>query len=187
MDVLVLNADVSPVSLFPISTLSWRAAIKAVFLDSVSVVEEYEAWEVHSPSTTMRVPSVVMTRQFLHYNRGVSYSDEHIFLRDRYTCQYCGKVASPKNLTLDHVIPASHGGKTTWDNITTACPPCNFKKGNDARIVPSVKPRKPTYYEMLAIRKEYPLMVPCPSWTNYLSWPEDKLLFSNKKILRSSI
>lgn len=181
MQVLVLNADYAPVSQLPLSTMPWQAAVRAIFLDTVSVVAEYDDWEVHSPSLTMRVPSVVMTKRYLHYQRRTTFSDRNLFLRDRYTCQYCHRVFPENSLTMDHVLPCRYGGETTWENITTACGPCNFRKGCDRKIVPMKKPYRPTYYELLNIRKEYPLSVPCEKWVDYLDWPEEKLFVGSSK------
>ena len=184
MHVLVLNADSAPVSQLPLSTLRWEAAVKAIFSGTVVVVEEYDNWEVHSPSTTMRVPSVIMTKRYLHHKRKVSFASEKVFLRDRYTCQYCHRHAD--KLTMDHVLPRRHGGKTTWENIVSACGPCNFNKGDNRKIVPNRLPCKPSYYELLAIRKEFPLTVPCERWVDYLDWPESNL-YIGKNILRRTI
>lgn len=188
MDCLILNADLSPISLIPLSTAKWQDAIKAVFAGTVSVVAEYEDWQVHSPSVTIRVPSVVMTQRYLHFPRDVAFSDEQIFLRDHYQCQYCGKSFPPSKLTMDHVLPRKYGGQTTWDNISTACTPCNSKKGSNKKVVPSKRPRKPSYYEMIDLRKNYPLVVPCPQWGAYLGWPEENLFVreKEKKILRAN-
>jgi 5-methylcytosine-specific restriction endonuclease McrA len=186
MDTLVLNSDLMPVNQLPLSTIKWDDAIKAVYLDSVSVIAEYEDWEVHSPSVTMRVPSVIMTRRYLHFQRKIAFTPEQLYLRDRYTCQYCRKVFPEHKLTMDHVLPRKFGGKTTWENISTSCGPCNFKKGSNQRIVPSVMPVKPTYFQLLAIRKEYPLAIPCEQWIDYLDWPAENLFVKEKtkKILQ---
>ena len=183
---LILNADSSPLSLLPLTTIPWYNAIKAMYIGTVAVIEEYEDWDVHSPSTTIRVPSVIMTKRYLSSKRKISFSKDHIFLRDRYTCQYCHRVFPSNLLTMDHVVPNSHGGKKIWTNIVAACGPCNHEKGNNSRIVPNVLPKKPTYYELVNIRKEYPLSIPCPSWANYLDWPEDKL-YIGRNILRNTM
>ena len=191
MHVLVLNADYAPVSHLPLATMNWRQAIRAVFLDTVTVIAEYDDWEVHSPSVTMRVPSVIMTKQYLHFSRRVAFSDANLFLRDRYTCAYCQKAFPEHSLTMDHVLPCKYGGETSWENITTACGPCNFKKGHNRKIVPAKMPYKPTYYELLNIRKEFPLSVPSEQWVDYLDWPAEKLFISNGKkeniILRNTL
>jgi 5-methylcytosine-specific restriction endonuclease McrA len=183
---LILNADSAPLSLLPLTTIPWYNAIKAMCLGTVSVVEEYEDWEVHSPSMTIRVPSVLMTKRYLSSKRKISFSKDHIHLRDHYTCQYCYKVFPSSLLTMDHVVPHSHGGRKTWENIVSACGPCNHNKGDDHRIVPKRMPRKPSYYELVNIRKEFPLSIPCDTWANYLDWPEDKL-YIGRNILRDTM
>lgn len=187
MDCLILNSDLMPVNQIPLSTIKWTDAVKAVFIDAVAVVAEYDDWEVHSPSVTMRVPAVVMTRRYLNFQRNVAFSPAQIYLRDRYTCQYCMKVFPESRLTMDHVLPRKHGGKTTWANIASSCGPCNLRKGSNKKIVPKVMPRRPTYYELLAIRKEYPLIIPCEKWIDYLDWPSDNLFVSGKNILRDTL
>ena len=86
---LVLNADFRPLSYFPLSLLSWQDAITAVFKDHVSVVAEYDKW-VSSPSTKMRLPSVVALRDYIPMPKRVAFTRFNVFLRDRFRCQYCG-------------------------------------------------------------------------------------------------
>lgn len=187
---LVLNADAAPISILPLSTMPWQDAIRAVYLESVTVLHEYDTWDVHSPSTTMSVPAVVMSRAYINVDRRMGWSDRYVFLRDRYTCQYCGHVFPENELTLDHVTPRKYGGKTGWDNIVSACSPCNSRRGCDASIRPMNMPVKPSYWELVSKRKEYPLIVPHASWGEYLNWPEEKLVISGKnyrKNLRSDL
>ncbi len=172
-----------PVNYLPLSVIGWQNAIRAVILDTVAVVAEYEDWEIHSQNLTMKVPSIIMSKRHLHFDHQVAFSDEKVFLRDRFTCQYCHTVFSENRLTMDHVVPRSKGGKTTWTNITTACGPCNFNKGSNRKIVPIKMPHKPSYYELLGIRKEYPLVVHREDWADFLDWPEENIRFSDKKIL----
>ena len=126
---LVLNADFRPMSYFPLSLLSWQDAVHAVFSERVSVVAEYDTW-VRSPSTRIRLPSVVALRKYQRSARRVAFTRFNVFLRDRFTCQYCGEAFASSALTFEHVIPRSRGGQTTWSNIVTACMPCNTGKGN---------------------------------------------------------
>ncbi len=172
---LVLNQDAMPLGLLPVSALHWEDAIKAIYLGNVVIVHEYENWEVRSPSQTWRVPSVVMTRIYVKQARAVVFSSENVFIRDRHTCQYCMERFPSRELTKDHVLPAKYGGRTYWENIVAACMPCNQRKGHDKRIVPKVKPRRPTYYEMVDRAREYHLTVPDASWLPYLGWPEDRV------------
>ena len=104
--VLVLNADFRPLSYYPLSLWSWQDAIKAVFLDRVNIVSEYET-AVHSPSFSMRLPSVVSLKSYVKPSRHPAFTRFNVFLRDRFSCQYCG---GQQHLTFDHVLPRRLGG-----------------------------------------------------------------------------
>ncbi len=123
---LVLNADFRPLSYYPLSLWSWQDTIKAVFLDRVNIVEEYDH-AVRSPTFEMRLPSVVSLKTYVKPSSHPAFTRFNVFLRDRFSCQYCG---SRDDLTFDHLIPRSRGGQTTWDNVVAACSPCNLRKGN---------------------------------------------------------
>ena len=99
---LVLNADYRPLSYYPLSLWSWQDAIKAVFLDRVNIVAEYEH-QVSSPTFSMRLPSVVSLKSYVKPSRHPAFTRFNVFLRDRFQCQYCG---TPEDLTFDHVVPA---------------------------------------------------------------------------------
>ena len=122
---LVLNADYTPLSYYPLSLWPWQTAIKAVFLERVDIIATYER-EVHSPSLDMKIPSVIALRQFVRPSEFPAFTRFNVFLRDRFSCQYCG---SPHHLTFDHVVPRRLGGRTSWENVATACAPCNLRKG----------------------------------------------------------
>lgn len=189
LDTLVLNRDMQPVSLLPVSTSSWENAIKAIYTGAATIVHEYEDWEVHSPSTTFKVPSVVMIREYVNFSKEIPWNPEYLYLRDRYRCQYCRKGFPSHKLTQDHVTPRKYGGKTTWDNIVSACAPCNHSRGHNQKIRPMVEPYKPTYWELIEkAKQEITLVVQDESWLPYLGWPEDKILIKGKqkKILQYS-
>lgn len=120
---LVLNADYRPLSYYPLSLWSWQDAIKAVFLDRVNIIAEYDH-AVSSPSFSMRLPSVVSLKTYVQPTRNPAFTRFNVFLRDKFECQYCG---TRDELTFDHVIPRAHGGETTWHNVVAACSPCNLK------------------------------------------------------------
>ena len=115
---LVLNADYRPLSYYPLSLWSWQDAIKAVFLDRVNIVSEYDR-QICSPSFAMRLPSVVSLKTYVKPSRTPAFTRFNVFLRDRFTCQYCG---AHEELTFDHVIPRSKGGLTTWENVVSFDP-----------------------------------------------------------------
>ena len=121
---LVLNADFRPLSYYPLSLWSWQDAIKAVFLERVNIVANYDR-AVHSPSLEMKLPSVVSLKTFVKPATQPAFTRFNVFLRDRFSCQYCG---SRDDLTFDHLLPRSRGGHTTWVNVVAACSPCNLAR-----------------------------------------------------------
>src|SRR5229473_4196701 len=87
---LVLNADFRPLSYFPLSLWSWQEVVKAVFLDRVNIISEYEQ-VVRSPSFEMRLPSVISLKEYIPAARRPAFTRFNVFLRDRFSCQYCGE------------------------------------------------------------------------------------------------
>lgn len=182
-DVLVLNADAQPLSVLPISTLSWQEAIKVYFLDRVSIVDTYPDWVINSPSLKLHVPSIIMLRDYVKIGKGVRFSRYNLFLRDDFLCQYCQKDYSSKiyELTLDHFVPRSKGGKTVWNNSVSSCSACNTRKANHSEMKPKKLPYKPTYYELADKRRNFPIQIPQMSWNVYLQWPEELITLKNYK------
>src|SRR4028119_2305676 len=116
---LVLNADYTPLSYYPLSLWPWQTAVKAVFLERVDIVAQYVR-EVHSPTRTFQLPSVIALRQYVKPSEHPAFTRFNLFLRDRFECQYC---ASPAELTFDHVVPRAHGGGRSREHGTTARAP----------------------------------------------------------------
>ena len=168
MSTLMLNADGSPISYLPLSVISWEEAIKYMVLDKATVLEFHDNWIVHSENWQTPVPSVMILKEYEKRKTSIRYSKHNVFLRDGYECQYCGTDVSRKTATLDHVLPVSHGGKTTFENTTTACADCNANKGNNKKIVPKAKPYKPNYFQLVEKRKKLQWDVPHLAWKNYL-------------------
>lgn len=183
MDTLILNKDGSPLSMLPLSLVSWKVAMRLIALEKVKVLKHHDDWTINTPSTAVPVPSVVITNVYVKWNRQVKYSRNNVFLRDDYECQYCG---ASKDLTIDHVLPRSYGGGTSWDNVTTSCHRCNSHKGNDKRIVPNNKPYKPTYYELVAKAQSKPLPIKDLFWLSFISWPEENVIYRPHTQKRSS-
>jgi 5-methylcytosine-specific restriction endonuclease McrA len=170
---LVLNADYQPLSYFPLSLWSWQEAVKAVFMDRVNVVSEYEH-VVRSPSLTFRLPSVISLKEYVPTSRRVAFTRFNVFLRDGFACQYCGTRKSTHDLTFDHVVPRSQGGMTTWDNVVTACGPCNMRKANRTpreADMPLLYPaREPSARRLRDEGRSFPPGYLHESWRDFLYW-----------------
>lgn len=167
---LVLNADYRPLSYYPLSLWSWQDTIKAVFLDRVNIVSEYDV-AIRSPSFQMRLPSVVSLKSYVKPTRNPAFTRFNVFLRDRFVCQYCG---SRDELTFDHVIPRSRGGQTTWENVVAACSPCNLRKGSahprDIGMWPHQMPFQPSVADLHNNGRAFPPNYLHESWLDYLYW-----------------
>ncbi len=170
---LVLNADYRPLSYYPLSLWSWQDAIKAVFMDRVTILAEYDR-AVSSPSFSMRLPSVVCLKAYIKPARTPAFTRFNVFLRDRFTCQYCG---AEEDLTFDHVIPRSRGGLTTWDNVVAACSPCNLKKADHLPRAIGMEPRHRPYAPSIAdLHRNGRLFPPNflhESWADFLYWDSE--------------
>ncbi len=167
---LVLNADFRPLSYYPLSLWSWQETVKAVFLDRVNIVSQYDK-HVHSPTFEMRLPSVVALKTYVRPALYPAFTRFNVFLRDRFSCQYCG---CRTDLTFDHLIPRSRGGLTKWDNVVTACAPCNLRKGGlmpaAAGMHPYQHPARPTVFELHRNGRLFPPNYLHDSWLDYLYW-----------------
>ena len=167
---LVLNADYRPLSYLPLSLWPWQEAVKAAFLDRVMVVAEYDE-TVHSPSLTIRIPSVVVLKEYVKPAKSTAFTRFNLFLRDEFSCQYCG---AKDHLTFDHVLPRCRGGRTTWENVVASCGPCNLKKGSKTlRQAGMSLRRKParTYPDQLRnVGRKFPPNHLHESWMDYLYW-----------------
>ena len=175
-DTLLLNADGSVFSVIPLSVIDWRETVRLLYLEKIVPIEYYSDWVVHSSSISYAMPSVIMTKQYFHKTQRIRFTKQNILLRDNFTCQYCGKQFHGHELTLDHYLPKSRGGKKNFENIITSCGPCNWARGDDMSIKPIKQPHRPTYFELVNARKKYPIYLKQKIWNQYLGWPEDLLL-----------
>ncbi len=170
---LVLNADFRPLSYFPLSLWPWQDSIKAVFLERVNVVSEYDR-VVRSPSLEFRLPSVISLKDFVPLSRRPAFTRFNVFLRDRFSCQYCGGDFQAERLTFDHVVPRSRGGITIWTNVVTACEPCNLRKGHrllkEVGMVPVRHPHEPSNYQLQENGRAFPPNFLHQSWGDFLYW-----------------
>ncbi|HEX4925985.1 MAG TPA: HNH endonuclease [Bdellovibrionales bacterium] len=141
----MLNASYEPLKI-----VGWQKAIILWFQGKVEVLEHHDV-VVRSVRMTLRIPSIIRLKSYVQVRKksAVRFSRENIYLRDGYRCQYCNQSFPPKDLTLDHVIPVSRGGRKEWTNIVTACRRCNQKKGNrsphDAEMPLRTKPAMPQW------------------------------------------
>lgn len=167
---LVLNATFEP-----LKVVSWQRAMSLWFQGKVEIVAEYEK-EVRSVRMAFKMPSVVRLLRFVRIRRraedSVPFTRANIYARDGYVCQYCAQEFEAEDLTFDHVIPSSRGGRRTWDNIVTACVGCNRNK--DARTPEEAgmrlirPPRKPKSSPVL--RLTIGMRAAPASWREFLYW-----------------
>lgn len=173
---LVLNADFRPLSYFPLSLWPWQEVVKAVFLDRVNIVSQYDR-VVHSPTFEMRLPSVVSLKEFIPIDRRPAFTRFNVFLRDRFSCQYCGAHHPSHDLTFDHVVPRSRGGRTTWHNVVTACQTCNLTKGDrlprEVKMWPRYQPMQPTTFQLQENGRAFPPNYLHESWRDFLYWDSE--------------
>ena len=165
--VLLLNATYEP-----LRVISWKRAITLVTLDKVEVLETYDR-KVRSVTLAIRLPAVLRLLHLVRFrNHTIRFSRQNIYTRDKFQCQYCGRRMDSCDLTYDHVIPKSMGGRTAWENIVTCCLPCNKKKGGrtptQARMHLIRRAKRPSWHPMLMITLR---VAQTPdSWRDYLFW-----------------
>jgi len=128
---------------------SWSDAIK------LAKAQENERKSFSHPDFRIPVPEVVIATEYDGFHSNlytVKFSRKNVFLRDKNTCQYCGKVFPKERLNIDHVTPSSQGGLTVWENVVLSCIRCNTKKANrtprQANMVLLKTPRKPSALEI---------------------------------------
>ena len=165
----------TPMSILPLSTISWEESISGIYTNKYFHVEDYFKWDVHSPSTTMRVPAIVAAKVYVHVKSKPRFTRSNLLLRDDYRCQYCGHYFGPEgaaDATYDHVLAASLGGVRKWTNIVIACLRCNLAKAHHSHIKPKTPPYEPTVYELIKKRRQYPIYIGHESWADYIGWDE---------------
>ncbi len=161
MNVLVLNASYEV-----LNVTGWQRAVCLIFSGKAEVLEESDHL-ICSPSTEFRMPSVIKMNYYIKKPRlSVPFSRGNVFMRDRHTCQYCGRTRKGYDLTLDHIVPRSLGGDTCWENLVTACRRCNIKKGNRTPEMAGMKllkqPRAPQFTPSVqgSFRNEWEKYIP---------------------------
>jgi 5-methylcytosine-specific restriction endonuclease McrA len=180
-DILVLNK-----SFVAIHIVEWKKAMSLIIqgaarpLDRDFVSYEFEDWLVFSDlnkdypivatvSREIAIPEIIVLRKYDRLpTRDVKYSRQTLFERDNHLCAYCGNTFDKKHLTIDHVIPRSQGGKTTWANTVSACFTCNNTKADktpeQAKMPLKFKAKKPTWFSPLTnLKPDHP----CKSWLKF--------------------
>jgi 5-methylcytosine-specific restriction endonuclease McrA len=169
VQVLVLNRLWQPVN-----TCTARRAVTLVFLGHAHIVHHDEQdnytthdayswidisprlvdWRADARLRSVRcefaVPEIIVLSFYDRLpKKEIKFTRQNVFMRDRFTCQYCAKSFDARELNLDHVLPRDKGGRTTWENVVTSCIRCNSRKANklphEARMVPLQKPRAPRW------------------------------------------
>lgn len=167
--ILVLDRQYTPVRISPAKEIIPLLCVdKAVALNASWITHNFDEWVdysslvirehpeitsvIRSPSLSLLVPEVMVIQNYIRNPKKctvIPYNRINIFKRDKFTCQYCGKKYTRKELTTDHVLPRSRSGPTNWLNVVTACKSCNTKKDNktpeEARMPLLKKPDIPTW------------------------------------------
>ena len=150
--VILLNSDYSF-----LNTINWKKAMRLLAKGKVEVLKATEkilqsadrTWELYIPKVIRLVKLVRSV-----YKTRVPYSKKNVIYRDKYTCQYCG--IKEKKMTIDHVVPSSKGGKSSFENCVASCKACNSRKGNrlctQIKMFPKVKAYQPTISEFLSMK-----------------------------------
>jgi 5-methylcytosine-specific restriction endonuclease McrA len=179
--VLVLNRNWQPVAISSVGV-----AITTVVREMGWVLEPetcqlltWEDWvgsepenvrSVKTPSGSVPAPEVVVLREYAGQpRRGNGFSRANLYRRDDFTCQFCGARLGAENLTIDHVLPRSRGGGTSWTNCVAACEPCNSRKADrtprQAGMLLLSKPRKPRWQPSLKVAAQHVR----PAWETFVS------------------
>ncbi|SEN79189.1 5-methylcytosine-specific restriction endonuclease McrA [Paracoccus alcaliphilus] len=175
---LVLNADMQPLSWAPLSVWRWEDAIVAVHQDRVIQVKAYDNIRIRSARSSFEVPSVVALKRY-RKRKKAAFTRYHLFLRDEFTCQYCGNRFNAKELTFDHIIPRSKGGISSWRNIVACCKPDNLRKGSKTPEQVGLrlrrKPFEPTIQQLDRAAKKMKIIHGeiHQTWLDFLYWGEE--------------
>jgi 5-methylcytosine-specific restriction endonuclease McrA len=160
--VLVLNLDHYPIAVVPV-----QKAMVLLLLEKAQLLSAYELLEIRTISRTCAYPAVIRLAHYKHIPyKGVLLNRANLFRRDRGECQYCG---STRQLTIDHVIARSKGGKTSWTNLVTACNRCNVLKGDKTPEQVGMQLRIPPFVPTLSYFLASYAERQAPEWLPYLA------------------
>ena len=166
---LLLNATFEP-----LKVVHWQKAVTLWCQGKVEIIASHDR-EVRAVSFSLRLPSVIRLLRYVRIKKRFDYvpfSRANIYARDQHRCQYCNAHHATQDLTFDHVIPVSQGGRKDWENIVTCCIKCNRKKGGRTPAQAGMHlrrlPRKP--YKAPAVRIAFGLRNAPESWRDYVYW-----------------
>jgi 5-methylcytosine-specific restriction endonuclease McrA len=160
--VLVLNNDYTA-----IAVTNTKTAIKLLFSERAEIIKHKPNKFIYTVDDKYQMPSILRLKKWININKvKVPLNKRNIFIRDNYTCAYCG---AKENLTLDHMIPKSKGGEDSWDNLVTCCTTCNNKKDDmmlyETKMKLKYKPSKPSYLKWFSYIGKQSLE---DGWDDYL-------------------
>ncbi|WP_413289787.1 HNH endonuclease [Bdellovibrio sp. HCB337] len=165
---LLLNSSYEPMRI-----VSWQKALILWFQDKVEILE-YHTVFARSARTSYQMPSVLRLKSYVRPRStgAVRFCRENVYIRDNFTCQYCGDKLVAKHLTLDHVVPASKNGKKTWTNVVSACRECNQRKANrtpqTANMPLLTEPKMPSWLPTRELEIQMEMEQAPASWLEYL-------------------
>ena len=140
----------------PVEVISWQEAVVLTWLNKAWAVEYTDKW-VRSAKEAFQIPSVIVLFRYIDEKFfSLPCTRKNILARDDHQCQYCGNYFRERDLTIDHVIPKSKGGKNEWDNVVAACRACNQRKSDylleNSPVSLIRKPKKPSYRSLIEKR-----------------------------------
>ena len=137
----------------------------------VSKIEVINYWDDQFIFGSMKHPAIIKFKYYTKFfHKKIKFNKNLIFKRDLYCCQYCGYAGTPGQLTIDHILPKSRGGKNSFDNCITACKTCNNFKGSRTPDEAKMKSKKLDSTPFLSIYHDYLLMKDKhPEWQNYIN------------------
>jgi 5-methylcytosine-specific restriction endonuclease McrA len=150
---ILLNADYTF-----LNVVHWKRAVCLIAKGKVEVLKDSSQTVRNSAGSIFKIPAVMRLIKLIRtiYRTGVAFCKKNIFIRDAFKCAYCG--TAKMRLTIDHIIPKSRGGQSTFENCVAACKPCNIKKGDqtprEAKMFLNVRPVQPTISEFLRLKLE---------------------------------
>lgn len=150
----------------PVQVIDWKKAIILISLEKAEIIAEYDK-EIRTPNKSIKCPAVIrLIKSFPRHSGYIRFNKKNVFARDDCSCMYCGIRGNNKSLTMDHIVPRSIGGKTSWTNCVACCKECNKKKADNLPEEVGLKlikqPFKPDYLPFIMNSPNIPEV-----WRNY--------------------